>query len=184
MKTPFVKTVFAILAIFTMLTPSLNQKQAAAQSGSQPAGTSGLDFWTSRGPKIDIASGNAPSVMQILYDRANANIVYAGTDQGVYRSADGGESWEAHNQGLGGYGDLVISGIAQDPLDTATLIIGTWGYGVYRSTNSGDTWARLTDPLATAQEQASTGDTPEQPLVRAGGPSPIMLPDPLPVDPQ
>ena len=184
MKTPFVKIVFAILVIFTLLTPSLNQKQAAAQSRSQPDGTSGLDSWTSRGPKIDIASGNAPSVMQILYDRANSNIVYAGTDQGVYRSADGGESWEAHNQGLGGYGDLVISGIAQDPLDAATLIIGTWGYGVFRSTNSGDTWTRLTDPLATVQEQASTGDTPEQPLVRAGGPSPVILPDPLPVDPQ
>ena len=184
MKTPFFKTIFAILVIFTLLTPSKNLQRAAAQSGSQPDGASGSNSWTFRGPKINTASGNAPSVMQILYDRTNSNIVYAGTDQGVYRSADGGESWEAHNQGLGGYGDLVISGIAQDPVDAATFIIGTWGYGVFRSTNSGDTWARLTDPLATATEQASTSSAPEQPLVRAGGRSPLMLPNPLPVDPQ
>jgi photosystem II stability/assembly factor-like uncharacterized protein len=122
--------------------------------------------------------------MQILYDRTNSNIVYAGTDQGVYRSADGGETWEARNMGLGGYGDLVISGIAQDPVDAATLIIGTWGYGVFRSTNSGDSWVRLTDPLTGAQELASTGDVLEQPQVRAGGRSPLILPDPLPIDEQ
>jgi photosystem II stability/assembly factor-like uncharacterized protein len=113
------------------------------------AGTNGASAWqytgswAKRGPTIATAAG----VIQIAIDPGNANIVYAATDQGVYRSTNKGETWVPKNQGLGGYGDLVVSGISIDRNNTSTIYLGTWGYGVFKSTNSGDTWTRLSDPL-------------------------------------
>ena len=98
--------------------------------------------WTQRGPSI-----RAPSVIQIAIDPITSSTIYAATDQGVYKSTNGGETWDPKNQGLGGYGDLVISGISIDPSNVNTIYLGTWGYGVFKSTNGGDTWTRLADPL-------------------------------------
>ncbi|MGD8474858.1 MAG: choice-of-anchor J domain-containing protein, partial [Anaerolineae bacterium] len=102
----------------------------------------GTDTWTQKGPYIW-----APGVIQIAIDPVTSSIIYAATDQGVYKSTNGGESWVPKNQGLGGYGDLVISGISIDPSNVNTIYLGTWGYGVFKSTNGGNTWTRLADPL-------------------------------------
>jgi len=98
--------------------------------------------WTQKGPFI-----RAPGVIQIAIHPTNSAIIYAGTDQGVYKSFNGGESWVPKNQGLGGYGDLVISGISIDPGTPSTIYLGTWGYGIFKSTDSGDHWTRMSDPL-------------------------------------
>ncbi len=131
-------------------------------------GPMGLNTWTKTGPMWDTANEMAPQVIQILIDPSNPNIVYAGTNQGVYRSTDGGETWEPRNGGLGGYGDLVVSGIARHPTNPDILIIATWGYGLFRSTDAGRNWTRLTDPLATGT-QATAALPPDFPEVRAGG---------------
>jgi photosystem II stability/assembly factor-like uncharacterized protein len=138
------------------------------EAGDDPSGT---NFWTYRGPQYNSANGEAPNVIQLLVDPADPNIIYAGTNQGVYRSTDGGENWEPRNGGLGGYGDLVVSGLALDPSDHTRLIIGTWGYGVFESEDSGETWVRLTDPLQSAQASASGVDVEAPPPIRAGGSS-------------
>ena len=134
-------------------------------TGQIPTGT---NDWTWRGPQWNSAEDEAPDVIQILIDPSNPSIVYAGTNQGVYRSTDGGETWEPRNGGLGGYGDLVISGLVRHPTDPQTLIIGTWGYGLFRSTDSGANWTRLTDPLQPTAQLSAVGE-PEPPPVRAGG---------------
>lgn len=108
----------------------------------EPAGARGTDAWTRQGPYI-----LAPGVIQIAIDPTNTNRIYAATDQGVYRSTDGGETWVPKNQGLGGYGDLVDSGIAIDPNNSMTVYLATWGYGIFKSTDRGDHWTRLSDPL-------------------------------------
>lgn len=136
-----------------------------------PAQVTGTNFWTWSGPAYDTENGEAPEVSQIVIDPSNPDILYAGTDQGVYRSTDGGENWAPRNGGLGGYGDLVVTGIAIDPTDSQTLIISTWGYGLLRSTDSGMNWTRLPDPLDTTMltMRGMEGESP--PPVIAGGPS-------------
>jgi photosystem II stability/assembly factor-like uncharacterized protein len=98
--------------------------------------------WAQKGPSI-----RAPGVIQIVIHPNNQAAIFAGTDQGVYKSSDGGETWEPKNQGLGGYGDLVITGISIDPSSPNTIYLATWGYGIFQSTDGGDHWTRFADPI-------------------------------------
>ncbi len=141
---------------------------AIAQQAAGAAGPAGVNTWTKTGPMWDATNGLAPQVIQILIDPSSPNTVYAGTDQGVYRSTDGGETWEPRNGGLGGYGDLVVSGIVRHPTNPDILFIATWGYGLFKSTDAGRNWTRLTDPLASGT-QAMAAPPPGLPEVRAGG---------------
>jgi photosystem II stability/assembly factor-like uncharacterized protein len=125
---------------------SMLTRSSVLDGQDEPAGVQGTNTWTKQGPYIP-----APSVIQIAIDPSNTNRIYAATDQGVYRSTNGGETWVPKNQGLGGYGDLVDSGIAIDPNNPSTLYLATWGYGIFKSTDLGDHWVRLSDPLKSTQ---------------------------------
>ncbi len=65
------------------------------------------------------------------------NTLFAGTSSGVYKSVDGGQSWQPRNLGLGtrSISTLIISGRNKD-----ILLAGTLGGGLYRSDNGGDSW--------------------------------------------
>lgn len=102
----------------------------------------GINTWSYLGPEQ-----SAPQVIQIVIDKKNPNIIYAATNQGVFRSIDGGESWISKNGGLGSYGQLVVTGIVIDPTNSNTLYISTWGAGLLKSTDAGDNWIPLSDPL-------------------------------------
>ncbi len=156
-----------VLAILTVRGTPL----FASEPAVEPQSVDGVDWWTWRGPTHNSASFNAPQLNHIVIDPGNPSIVYANTNQGVYRSANGGETWEPRNGGLGGYGDLVVNWMALDPTNSQKLLIGTWGYGLFKSTDSGANWSRLTDPLATSAARAESATGPEPPPVRAGGPS-------------
>jgi hypothetical protein len=156
---------------------------SAAPSVAGPASVEGADSWTWRGPSHFSGIRAAPEIKHIAIDPTNPSIVYASTNQGVYRSANAGETWEPRNGGLGGYGDLVVSWLAVDPTNHQRLLIGTWGYGLFQSTDSGANWSRLTDPLAALAAQAAPPTGPEPPPVRAGGPSDVHEPEGLPAEP-
>ncbi len=78
-------------------------------------------------------------------------------ERGLFRSRDGGDTWERvlyTNETSG------ASDVALDPLDPAIVYAGMYDYlrrpwhfrsggpgsGLFRSTDGGDTWVRLTDP--------------------------------------
>lgn len=71
-------------------------------------------------------------------DPNDRNTIYIGTDAGMFRSRDGGLTWQAINTGL--------SGQYKDPLvfsqDGNTLFLGT-NTGLFTSTNQGDSWSAL-----------------------------------------
>ncbi len=166
MKKTFIFWAIMVVILAFLTTGGLGVTPVRASPES--VGAQGLNTWTQTGPKWDTAHREAPQVIQILIDPSNPSIIYAGTNQGVYRSTDGGETWEPRNGGLGGYGDLVVSGIVRHPTNPDILYIATWGYGLFKSTDAGRNWTRLTDPLATGI-QAMAALPPGLPEVRAGG---------------
>lgn len=94
----------------------------------------------------------------ITYDPLDANIIYAGTGDpnisglphigdGVYKSYDGGESWEH----MGLTNQRIISRIVINPLNTSEVYAGTMGLpfdrnddrGLYKSEDAGETWTQV-----------------------------------------
>ena len=81
--------------------------------------------------------GGSIVVMEI--DPNNTNILYAGSwGSGMYKSVDGGLSWQMINQGLS---FLYINSLAIDPLNPVILYAGTYEHGVYKTTDGGASWA-------------------------------------------
>jgi photosystem II stability/assembly factor-like uncharacterized protein len=75
------------------------------------------------------------TVYGLAIDPRNSEVVYAGTDgSGVYRSADGGESWQVMSEGLG---NLVVETLAIDSTLCPTL---------YAATKDGVWWYRPPKP--------------------------------------
>jgi photosystem II stability/assembly factor-like uncharacterized protein len=79
-------------------------------------------------------------VQAITVHPTNPEVVYLGTQDGPYRSADHGASWE--RLGLPDDGREVWS-ILVHPKDPRILYAGTSPVGVYRSDDGGDSWRRL-----------------------------------------
>jgi tetratricopeptide (TPR) repeat protein/photosystem II stability/assembly factor-like uncharacterized protein len=89
-------------------------------------------------------------ISALAIDRRNPDIIYAGTGfrsnydgHGIYKSTNGGLSWEPINNGLpvddmylGGY---YIQAIAIDPYDSQTIYAGGFS-GLYKSTDGGASW--------------------------------------------
>jgi photosystem II stability/assembly factor-like uncharacterized protein len=76
-----------------------------------------------------ISSNLAPSPANVIIEDPDvANVLYCGTDMGVYITKDGGKKWEVIN------GDLPASVSVNDMFihpDDKKLVIGTYGRGVY-----------------------------------------------------
>jgi len=98
-----------------------------------------------------------PSNPRVLFAAAMGHAFGPGAERGVYRSSDGGESWERTlfvNDTTG------ASDVAVDPRDASIVYAGMYDYlrqpwhfrsggsgsGLYRSADGGTTWKKLTDP--------------------------------------
>jgi photosystem II stability/assembly factor-like uncharacterized protein len=84
--------------------------------------------WQSIGP-----FGGASS---IVIDHKNSQVLYAGTNNGVFKSTNGGASWTSFNTGLL---DKGVQAIVVDPTDSQTLYVGTLGE-VYKTVNGCASW--------------------------------------------
>ena len=97
-------------------------------------------------------------ITQIYIDRGDANFILIGTDNGVWRSTNGGTSFTA-TTGTSGY----VSGFMVDQSSTVgnrACYVGT-SAGVFKSINEGSTWTAANTGLPTANvlgfAGASTG---------------------------
>jgi photosystem II stability/assembly factor-like uncharacterized protein len=69
---------------------------------------------------------------------ATDGAVFAGADDGVHRSIDGGRSWRV----VGADGQIVWE-LAADPADRRTIHAGTQPPALYRSRDGGESWTRI-----------------------------------------
>ncbi|PKB78836.1 MAG: hypothetical protein BZY88_16365 [SAR202 cluster bacterium Io17-Chloro-G9] len=79
-------------------------------------------------------------------DPLNPQIVFAGTDQGIARSEDGGVRWKILDNALSKY---AVWSIAIDPDEPEVMFAGTCPSGLFRSTDGGKTWEQRPVELAT-----------------------------------
>jgi hypothetical protein len=93
---------------------------------------------------------HSPSISErvnaLAVDPTNANVAYAGTSKGVYKTTNGLQ-WTFKVSGL--YGNPVVA-LAIDPVTTTNLYVGM-GFGegnagLYRSTDGAVSWSRQSDP--------------------------------------
>lgn len=95
-----------------------------------------------------------PNVSDTVFVCATGHLWNAGGDRGVWKTTDGGKTW---NNVLSVDADTGCSDLDIDPQDPKTLYAGMWqfrrapdfftsggaGSGLYKSTDGGDTWKRL-----------------------------------------
>ena len=94
-----------------------------------------------------------PEVRAIALHPTQPDTVFAGTQAGLYRSDDGGDTWRS----LGLPGPLqTVWSIALDPRDAGTIFVGVEGFAVWRSRDGGAHWQKLDVP--------TPGGIPEMPF--------------------
>src|SRR5438552_2084958 len=65
---------------------------------------------------------------------ADGNNIYAGTGNGVFLSANNGQTWTEANNGM------QRKPVSSLEVNGTSIFAGTSGQGIYLSTNSGTTW--------------------------------------------
>src|SRR6266849_1616397 len=107
----------------------------------------GLNEWTSGGPE-------GGSIRVVVVDPQTPTTLYAGTPGGVFKSANGGESWSPVNTGLS---SSAIRALVVDPQTPTTLYAGTSG-GVFVSSNSAGNWTAMNTGLTNTTVRALAVD--------------------------
>lgn len=74
----------------------------------------------------------------------NPNIIYIATNDYIYKSRDGGQTWTNLSQGMS-YSRVIAMAI--DPAYPATVYAGTKGDAVYKSHDGGQRWASMRSGL-------------------------------------
>ena len=82
-----------------------------------------------------------PDQHSLTFAPGNANVIYAGNDGGVYRSATSGNTWKALNRGLG---ITEVEYLGSDPTTWQWLMAGTQDNGTIRFTGS-TIWEHIAD---------------------------------------
>lgn len=86
-----------------------------------------------------IATGcqkDSEAIVSIALHPTNANILYVATNDAVYKSRDGGRTWEKFPS----FSARRVTTVAIDPLLPATIYAGTMGDAVYKSPDGGQHW--------------------------------------------
>jgi len=90
------------------------------------------------------------TVNSLVIDPSDDQTLYAGTYNGIYKTVDGGATWNAVNIGVQSTNNTskIISFISIDPINTQTLFAGSsYSSGMFKSIDGGATWTAITNPF-------------------------------------
>lgn len=88
-------------------------------------------------PGLPACGKHGDTIVSIALHPTNPRIVYVSTNDSVYKSRDGGQTWEQMATDLSTYRVLTL---AVDPLYPATVYAGTMMDAVYKSPDGGQRW--------------------------------------------
>jgi photosystem II stability/assembly factor-like uncharacterized protein len=114
----------------------LGPEEAAQALAKQPQGRFGTDFQST---VKDAETGAVLAVSMGCIDPGDSSIRYVGTQEGVYKSTDGGTTWKKAN------GSLVTSvtwGVVPDPSSSSILYAAT-PEGIFKSGDGGIMWGMV-----------------------------------------
>jgi hypothetical protein len=121
------------------------------------ASTMIMNQWTGIGPE-------GGTVRTFTINPIDSNIIYAGTwGGGVFKSIDGGFSWERT-----GLSNVDVRALCIDSLNPGVLYAGTNGIGAFKSTDGGTTWSPINTGLSNPYVYALAID-PQNPDVLYAG---------------
>jgi hypothetical protein len=97
-----------------------------------------------------------PEIAYVIPEEGADNRVTPDGRLGVYRTSDGGASWELLQDGLPqqAWAAAMREGFASDPLDPAGIYFGTQSGSVFVSATEGDSWieaARQLPPILSVE---------------------------------
>jgi photosystem II stability/assembly factor-like uncharacterized protein len=97
-------------------------------------------FRSEDGGKTFALAAGVETPLTVSASATNADVVYAGTQSGLFFSDDGGQSWQARTAPSDGA--VMVSAVSpSDPMDLTIVVVGEDGAGrVHRSVDGGVTW--------------------------------------------
>jgi photosystem II stability/assembly factor-like uncharacterized protein len=102
----------------------------------------------------------------LVFDPQDPDTIYAidsaPWDDGVFKSTDGGKTWNPANSGLPAHVQAVA--LAIDPLKPSTLYMGT-SEGIFKSTDGGNNWSGANSGLPLYNPFPGEPGTPRPPVV-------------------
>lgn len=96
------------------------------------------------------------SVRAIAVDPHDENFIVVGALTGVYRSRDGGESWQKISD------QINVESVAIDPRANSRIYVGTWRQG-QRTEDGGKTWKLINDGMVLDTDMFSILIEPDNP---------------------
>jgi len=94
---------------------------------------------------LDIGLQGTEKLFSLDLDPHDPQSLLAGTENGLRRSTDGGETWETVGGGLGNW---YCKGVAFHPKRKGLVYAGTTGMGFFKSTDGGETFEPSSNGLA------------------------------------
>jgi photosystem II stability/assembly factor-like uncharacterized protein len=91
-----------------------------------------------------IGCNRSDPIVVIQLHPKNPNIIYVATNDYIYKSRDGGQSWTNLSKGMS---HSRVIAMAVDPAYPATIYAGTKGDAVYKSYDGGQRWASMRSGL-------------------------------------